>query len=67
MNYQDIIKKGLELGLSEIELYESTKVQNQITYFQSKVNTYTLSNNKNLSMRWNLNGQMGYAYTEDFS
>lgn len=67
MNYQDIIKKGLELGLSEIELYESTKVQNQITYFQSKVNTYTLSNTKTLSMRGKLNGQMGYASTEDFS
>ena len=67
MNYQDIIKKGLELGLTEIELYESTKVQNQITYFQSKVNTYTLSNTKTLSMRGKFNGQMGYASTEDFS
>ena len=37
MNYQDIIKKGLELGLTEIELYESSQVENQITYFQSKV------------------------------
>ena len=67
MKYEDIIKKGLEVGLSEIELYESTKIQNQITYFQSKVNTYTLSNTKTLSMRGKYNGQMGYASTEDFT
>ena len=67
MNYQAIIEKGLSLGLTEIELFESSSISNQITYFQNQVNTYTLSNTKTLSMRGKYNGQMGYASTEDFS
>ena len=43
MNYQNIIEKGLSLGLTEIELYESSSVSNKITLFQGKVNTYTLN------------------------
>ena len=66
MNYQNIIEKGLSLGLSEIELYESSSVSNKITLFQGKVNTYTLNNTKSLSMRGKYNGQMGYASTESF-
>lgn len=66
MNYQNIIEKGLSLGLTEIELYESSSVSNKITLFQGKVNTYTLNNTKSLSMRGKYNGQMGYASTESF-
>ena len=66
MNYHNIIEKGLSIGLTEIELYESSSVSNKITLFQGKVNTYTLNNTKSLSMRGKYNGQMGYASTESF-
>ena len=66
MNYQNIIEKGLSLGLTEIEIYESSTISNKISFFQGKVNTYTLNNTKSISMRGKYNGQMGRASTESF-
>ncbi len=67
MTYQEIIELGLKLGLEEIELYDGASVSNKINVFKGKVDTYTISDTRSLSIRGKYNGQMGYATTEDFS
>lgn len=64
MNYEEIIKLGLELGLSEIELYIQTNEKNSIELFDQKLSKYNVSDTFGISIRGKYNDKMAYAYTE---
>ncbi len=64
MKYQDIIKKGLELGLEEIELYSQNSEGNVVKLFNGELANYNSSNTFGMSIRGLYNGKMAYVYTE---
>ena len=66
MNYNDIIKRGLELGLEEIELYVKTKEGSVIKLFRGNLEESTSTNLTSMSIRGLHDGKMGYALTESF-
>ena len=67
MKYSEIIKKGLELGLEEIELFERSSVSNRLTLFDGKVDSYNINEIKSLSIRATYQGKMNYISTESFT
>lgn len=67
MKYLEIIKKGLELGLEEIELFERSSVSNRLTLFDGKVDSYNINEIKSLSIRATYQGKMNYISTESFT
>lgn len=66
MKYSEIIKKGLELGLEEVELFERSSVSNRLTLFEGKVDSYNINEIKSLSIRGSYQGRMNYISTESF-
>lgn len=64
MRYEDIIKKGLELGLEEIELYSQNSEGNTVKLFNGELANYNSSNTFGMSIRGLYNGKMAYVYTE---
>ena len=64
MTYQDIIKRGLELGLEEIELYSQNSEGNTVKLFNGELANYNSSNTFGMSIRGLYNGKMAYVYTE---
>ena len=64
MTYQDIIKKGLELGLEEIELYSQNSEGNTVKLFNGELANYNSNNTFGMSIRGLYNGKMAYVYTE---
>lgn len=64
MKYQDIIQKGLELGLEEIELYIQNNEGNVVKLFNGELSNYNSSITFGMSIRGLYQGKMGYVYTE---
>lgn len=67
MKYQDIINKGLELGLSEIELYAQNSEGNTVKLFNGELSNYNSRITFGMSIRGLYNGKMGYVYTESLA
>ena len=67
MKYQDIIKKGLELGLTEIELYAQNNEGNTVKLFNGELSNYNSRITFGMSIRGLYNGKMGYVYTESLA
>ena len=64
MTYQEIINEALKLGLEEVEIYANESISNNISLFNSKVDTFSLKELSGLSIRGLYNNHMGYVYTE---
>ena len=60
MNKQVWIEKALGLGIQEFEIYQSTTVEKEMTWFQGQMDTLVSSNRYKYSWycRWK-NGQYG--------
>lgn len=64
MTYDQIIQKGLSLGLEEIEIYVKTSVNNVVKVFENELSNYNSSEIFGMSIRGLYNGKMCYVYTE---
>ena len=64
MRYEDIIKRGLELGFEEIELYSQNSEGNTVKLFNGELSNYNSSITFGMSIRGLYNGKMSYVYTE---
>lgn len=64
MDYKNIIKRGLELGLEAVEIYAQTSESNLLKLDEGSVETFDIRNVFGVSIRGLLNGKMGYVYTE---
>ena len=67
MEFSKIIEKGLALGISEIEIYAQSSESNNIKLLNGKVETYNLSNLKNVTIRGLYNDKMAVVSTENTS
>lgn len=65
MTYEQIIKRGLELGLEEIELYIGTSVNNTLKLLDGELSNYNSSEIFGMSIRGKYEGKMAYVYTEN--
>ncbi len=59
-----ILKKALEVGFSECEVYYSEGESLSIGVYEGEVEKYSLEKSKGLSFRGKINGKMGYSFTE---
>lgn len=64
MTYENIIKKGLELGIEEIELYIVDSEGMNMSLSDSKLDTNNFTHNFGMSIRGLYQGKMGYVYLE---
>lgn len=64
MNYQDIIKRGLELGLEAVEVYASNSESNTLKLNDGELESYNVKELFGVSIRGLYQGKMGYVYTE---
>lgn len=65
MKFEQIIARGLELGLEAVEIYASTSESNTIKVDEMVIlNHITVKKLFGVSIRGLLNGKMGYVYTE---
>lgn len=64
MKLQDIIKRGLELGLEAVEVYASTSESNTIKIDEGKLDSYNIKEIFSVSIRGLKNGKMGYVSSE---
>ena len=65
MNYKKLFVLAKEKGISDLELYISSKKKLSIEVFHKKVERYSVANDEVLSARGIVNGKMGTAFTED--
>lgn len=61
---EDVINKGLALGIEEIELYAATTECTSINFHDSKMTDYNIDENYGISIRGKYQGKMAYVYTE---
>lgn len=59
-----LLKKGLECGFEECEIYYSQGESLSIGVYEGEVEKYNLEKSFGLSFRGKINGKMGYSYTE---
>lgn len=64
MELQNIIKRGLELGLDAVEIYVSNSESNTIKLDNSNLESYNIKKIFGVSIRGLLNDKMSYVYTE---
>lgn len=64
MTYQDIIKRGLELGLEAVEVYASNSESNTLKLNDGELESYNVKEIFGVSIRGLYQGKMGYVYTE---
>ena len=64
MKFEQIIARGLELGLEAVEIYASTSESNTIKVDEGNLESYNVKKLFGVSIRGLLNGKMGYVYTE---
>ena len=64
MTLQQIINRGLELGLEAVEVYANTSESNSIKLDEGKLDSYNMKKLFVVSIRGLLNGKMAYVYTE---
>lgn len=71
MHYEDfkkiVIQAAEEAGLKDYELYYTASESTRIGTFQREVNEFSSSTEGGVCFRTLVNGQMGYASTEDLS
>ena len=65
MDYNALIKKALESGIEEIELYVKTNVETTISLYNKEVEQFQKSNTHVLSARGVYKGKMGYVGLEN--
>ncbi|UTW69816.1 hypothetical protein KHA80_02270 [Anaerobacillus sp. HL2] len=58
------MKKGDELGFSDMELYYQSSEKLTIKVYKNEVDSYQVAVDGGVSFRGIYKGQMGYAYTE---
>ena len=64
MTYNEIINKGLSLGISEIELYIVTSKGMNMSLTDGKLDSNNFTENFGMSIRGLYDGKMGYVYLE---
>lgn len=64
MTLQDVIKRGLELGLEAVEVYACNHESNSLKLDEGKLESYNISEIFGVSIRGLYQGKMGYVYTE---
>ena len=64
MTYENIIKRGLELGIEEIELYVVESEGMNMSLTDGLLDTNNFTNNFGMSIRGLYQGKMGYVYLE---
>lgn len=64
MTYNEIIQKGLSLGISEIELYIVTSKGMNMSLTDGELDSNSFTENFGMSIRGLYNGKMGYVYLE---
>lgn len=64
MTYQDIIKRGLELGLDAVEVYASHSESNTLKLDDGALESYNVKEIFGVSIRGLYQGKMSYVYTE---
>ena len=64
MNFQSIIDRSKERGITEIEIYSGTNKGTAITWFNGNVDKLTVKDLEVVSIRGIFNGKMGYVTTE---
>lgn len=65
MNFQDLIKKALKKGFSDIEIYEESSTELSIGIFNGVVDKNELSDISKLAIRAIYNGKMAYMDLEN--
>lgn len=65
MDFKQIIKRGLELGLEAVEIYASNSESNSIKVDEENLESYNVKNIFGVSIRGLYQGKMGYVYTEN--
>lgn len=64
MKLQDVIKRGLELGLEAVEIYASNSESNTLKLNDGQLESYNVKEIFGVSIRGLYEGKMGYVYTE---
>lgn len=64
MTYQEIIQKGLELGLEAVEVYASNSESNTLKLDEGVLESYNRRELFGVSIRGLYQGKMSYVYTE---
>ena len=64
MTLQDVIKRGLELGLEAVEVYACNSESNTLKLDEGKLESYNIKEIFGVSIRGLYQGKMGYVYTE---
>lgn len=64
MTYQDIINKGLALGLEAVEVYANQSESNTLKLNDGQLESYNRKELFGVSIRGLYQGKMGYVYTE---
>lgn len=64
MTLQDVIKRGLELGLEAVEVYACISESNTLKLDEGKLESYNIKEIFGVSIRGLYQGKMGYVYTE---
>ena len=59
-----LLKKGIEAGFEECEIYFSEGESISISVYEGEVEKYSLDKAFGLSFRGKLNGKIGYSFTE---
>ena len=66
MTLEQIIEKGLALGLEAVEVYASTRESNTLKVNDGNLESYNMSDILGISIRGLLDGKMAYVYAESY-
>lgn len=64
MTYQDIIKRGLEKGIEDIEIYATTSEGTDIELFDGELSSNNTTKYFSMNIRGIVDGKMAYVVTE---
>ena len=71
MNYQEfknaVVAYATENDITDYELYYSKSEETSVEIFKTEVKGFNSSNNMGICFRCNVNGQTGYASTENMT
>ena len=65
--YEKLVKKAIEAGFEKAEAFYSEGNSFSVSVYEGRIEDYSVESIAGLSLRGLLNGQMGYASTEDTS
>ncbi len=66
MTLEQIIEKGLALGLEAVEVYASSRESNTLKVNDGNLESYNMSDFLGISIRGLLDGKMAYVYVESY-